>query len=62
MWRGYTRKDNAKRSLISSGSIEGEDFRISVESTRDAIENIFFTVECLKMWAMMSGTDQGKQG
>ena len=60
-WLEYSRNDVAKRALLNCGFIENQDFRISVESTRDAIENIFFTVECLKMWAMMSGTDQGKQ-
>lgn len=61
LWLGYTRKDNAKRSLVGSGFIKGEDFLIREESTSAVIENIFLTVECFKMWSMMSGTEQGKQ-
>lgn len=60
-WLGYSRKDVAKRALLNSGFIKNEDFRISVESTSAAVENIYLTVECLKMWSMMSGTEQGKQ-
>ena len=65
-WLGYTRKDNAKRALLNSGFIENEDFLITEEATTTGIsanlnENIYLTVECLKMWAMMSGTQQGKQ-
>lgn len=66
LWLGYTRKDNAKRSLLNLGFIENKDFLITEEATTTGIsanlnENIFLTVEAFKMWSMMAGTEQGKQ-
>lgn len=65
-WLGYSRKDSAKRALLTAGFVENEDFHIGVEPTTTGIaavvaENIFLSVECFKMWAMMAGTEQGRQ-
>ena len=65
-WIGYSRKDNAKQALLNAGFIENEDLLINQEPTTIGIqanlnENIFLTVECFKMWAMMAKTAQGKQ-
>lgn len=66
LWLGYSRKDNAKRSLINAGFIVDEDYLIQEEPTTTGIsaipnENISLTVECFKMWSMLSGTEQGKK-
>jgi phage anti-repressor protein len=66
-WLGYSRKDNAKRSLENCGFVESVDYqalRIVEElstggSTRKDVLKL--TVDCLKHWAMMSGTEMGKQ-
>lgn len=65
-WLGYSRKDNAKRFLLSCDFSVGTDLLIREEPTTTGIqakpkETICLTVECLKMWAMMSNTEQGKQ-
>jgi phage anti-repressor protein len=72
-WLDYSRKDAAKRVLLNSGFIEGTDFHINEESDNHAglsvqekavlarKENIFLTVDCLKLWAMMAGTQKGKE-
>lgn len=69
-WIGYSRKDSAKRALLEAGFIENEDLHINVEPTTTGIsgirggdvnENISLTIECFKMWAMMSKTSQGRQ-
>ena len=69
-WLKYSRKDVAKRALFNSGFIENQDFRFDVERITtgfsgirggDVNENIYLTVECFKLWSMMSGTEQGKK-
>lgn len=65
-WLQYSRKDVAKKSLLNCGFIENIDFHIETEPTTTGIsaklnENIFLTVECFKMWSMLSGTEQGKR-
>lgn len=64
-WIGYTRKDNAKRALLSCGFEEGIDLLINEElGTLDsprAEECIMLTVDCFKMWAMMAGTEKGRE-
>ena len=65
-WLGYSRKDSAKRALLNAGFIEDQDFHISVEATTTGIsaivnEKVLLTIECFKMWAMMAGTEQGRQ-
>jgi anti-repressor protein len=61
---GYTRKDNAKRAFLNAGFIEGIDYLIYEELPTASVprpaEKISLTVDCLKNWAMMSGTEQGK--
>jgi anti-repressor protein len=68
-WLGFTRKGNAKTSLLNSGFIEGIDYKISILNNKKLEEwtnpkpeqVIHLTVEAFKMWAMMAGTEQGKQ-
>jgi phage anti-repressor protein/phage antirepressor YoqD-like protein len=66
-WLGYSRKDHGKTSLLKSGFVEGIDYQILLErelrpqggfTNRECIS---LTVDCLKHWAMMSGTEMGKQ-
>ena len=69
-WVGYSKKGNAKQSLLNTGFIENVDFLIEKKPTTTAFsgirggdvnENIYLTIECFKMWAMMAKTEQGKQ-
>jgi anti-repressor protein len=63
-WLGYTRKADAKRALLNAGFVEGIDLRITAQLPTASVprpgEKISLTVDCLKSWAMMSGTEQGK--
>jgi phage anti-repressor protein len=64
-WIGYSRKDNAKRALLSCGFVEGIDLLINEElgtlDNPNPEECIMLTVDCLKMWAMMAGTEKGRE-
>jgi phage anti-repressor protein len=64
-WIGYSRKDSAKRALLSFGFIEGIDLHIEVESMEGKFgtpeEYITMSVDCLKMWAMMAATEKGRE-
>jgi phage anti-repressor protein len=76
-WLEFTRKDNAKRSLIECGFIEGVDFcnllpneevEISKPKTASDItkkagvkQDIRLTNECFKTWGMMVATQKGKE-
>jgi anti-repressor protein len=64
-WLGYSRKDNAKTSLFGANFEEGIDFLIEKELGTLAVPRpcgkIWLTVDCLKSWAMMAGTEQGKK-
>jgi anti-repressor protein len=63
-WLGYTRKDNAKRAFLNAGFIEGIDYLIHEELPTASFprpeQKISMTVDCLKNWGMLSGTEQGK--
>lgn len=65
-WLLFSRKDSAKRSFESCGFVEGTDFirfHQNVESgavTRE-LEFIQMTIDCFKSWAMMVGTERGKE-
>ncbi len=72
-WLDYNQKSDAKKALLSCGFTTDIDFRINPQSDNHAglspqekavlarKENIYLTVDCFKMWAMMSGTEKGKQ-
>lgn len=76
-WLEFTRKDNAKRSLIECGFIEGIDFCYSLSDegietsdlkTSKSINKkagetrkIWLTVDCFKTWGMMAATQKGKE-
>lgn len=68
-WLGFSRKDNAKTSLLDCGFIIGDDLLIIQELVIPTVngwvnpnprENIFLTIECFKSWGMMARTEQGK--
>jgi phage anti-repressor protein len=76
-WLGFSRKNNAKQSLLGSGFEEGSDFllilnnqhKIEVETKTSArgrkkgeqVEEIWLTNECFKSWGMMASTEKGKE-
>jgi phage anti-repressor protein len=64
-WIGYFNKPTAKRALLSCGFVEEIDLSIdaalSTASNPRPKECIMLTVDCLKMWAMMAGTEKGKE-
>ena len=65
-WVGYSRKNNAKAALLGAGFLEGTDFQILLINQQNSgrgrpIEQIFLTVDCFKSFAMMAGTDRGRQ-
>jgi anti-repressor protein len=64
-WLGYSQKDKAKRALLNCGFTADIDFTINCELGSLAVprpsEKIYLTTECLKLWGMMAGTEQGKQ-
>jgi phage anti-repressor protein len=76
-WLEFTRKDNAKRSLIESGFVEGIDFCYSlpnegietigmkipksINKKAGETRKIWLTTECFKTWAMMAATQKGKE-
>lgn len=76
-WLEFSRKDNAKRSLIECGFIEGVDFcnllpNEEVEISESKIvsgvtkkagvkQDIRLTNECFKTWGMMAATQKGKE-
>jgi phage anti-repressor protein len=65
-WLDYARKDTAKRAFDKCGFTENLDyqsFRQTVEREIGATvkEVIKLSVECFKTWAMMAGTEKGKQ-
>jgi phage anti-repressor protein len=69
-WLGFSRKDNAKQSLLDCGFIQTVDFLINQELETPTVtgwvnpnpkENIWLTIDCFKTWGMMANTSQGKQ-
>ena len=64
-WIGYSRKDNAKRALLSCGFEVGIDLLIDeglgTLDDPNPEEYITLTVDCFKMWAMMAATEKGRQ-
>ena len=67
-WLGYGRKNNALRAFLSNGFDEGIDFVVllikeqnSEPSEGRPSDDYRLTVDCLKTFAMMAKTEQGKQ-
>jgi phage anti-repressor protein len=63
---GYTRKDNAKRSLLASGYVEGEDFQVFLINEENSKggrpeEKIFLTIDCFKAFCMMARSEAGRE-
>jgi phage anti-repressor protein len=66
VWIGYTRKDNAKSSLLSAGFIDGTDFEILLNNQENSkvgrpSDKIMLTIDCFKSFCMMAGTSKGHQ-
>jgi phage anti-repressor protein len=66
-WLGYSEKSKGKRSLLNCGFVEGVDYQLAISGElrpQGGFTNrefISLTVDCLKHWAMMSGTEMGKK-
>jgi phage anti-repressor protein len=65
-WLDFSNKANAKKAFKLAGFIEDTDFILKDEPTTTGIqahprEIISLSVDCLKMWAMMAGTQKGKE-
>jgi hypothetical protein len=72
-WLGYNKKSDAKEALLSKGFVLGLDMRIDPQSdnheglspqekaVKARKESIWLTVDCFKMWAMMAGTEKGRE-
>lgn len=72
-WLGFSRKNNAKASLLDCGFASGVDLLIEKQSDNHeglsaqekAVaarrEQIHLTTDCFKMWCMMANTDRGKE-
>ena len=65
-WLEYSTKGNGKKSFEKAGFIEGVDFCSFIQNDKRDVgatqrEVIQLTIDCFKMWAMMSGTNKGKQ-
>lgn len=66
-WLEHSRKDNAKRHFLMCGFTEDVDYRLlKVEESAPSgglthREDIDLTVDCFKMWGMMTGTEKGKE-
>ena len=65
-WIGYSRKGAAKEALLNAGFIDGIDFRVFPNDLKNSkvgrpSEQIRLTVDCFKSFAMMAGTEVGRQ-
>ena len=64
-WLDYSRKDVAKRNFLRCNFLEGTDYRsfrtiAEREVGATVTEKMLLTVDCLKVWAMMANTEQGR--
>jgi phage anti-repressor protein len=65
VWLNYSRKDSAKRHFTTCNFAKGSDYmtllkKVEREIGATTTEKILLTVECLKVWAMMANTPQGR--
>lgn len=65
-WVGYSRKGDAKEALLNAGFLVDIDFRIFRNIPKNSkagrpSDVIQLTVDCFKSFAMMAGTEKGKQ-
>lgn len=60
---GYSRKDVAKRALLNSSFISGEDYRVIKKTDKPGrpLEEIRLTVDCAKIFAFLATTPESKQ-
>lgn len=66
VWIGYTRKDNAKSSLLSAGFIDGIDFEVFLNNQENSkvgrpSDKIMLTIDCFKSFCMMAGTSKARE-
>ena len=54
-WLGYSGREYAKGFFLSYGFIEDKDY------TMDEHNIISMSCECLKLWCMLSGTENGRR-
>ncbi len=69
-WLGYSRKDTAKNTLVSTFE-QGVDYIIQLPSETGAVsasgfpafnrQDVYLTVECFKAFVMLAGTAKGKE-
>lgn len=65
-WLGYSRKDNAKANFLKCGFVKALDYEVFRGIQENLVggrpsEEICLTIECLKQWGMMCGTDKGRE-
>lgn len=65
-WLDFSRKDNAKRAFENAGFLDGIDFQVFLNIEENPkggrpSEAISLTVDCFKSFAMMAGTEKGKE-
>lgn len=65
-WISYSKKSHAKVGFETAGFIEGIDFRILPNDRQNSkigrpSKKIRLTVDCFKSWAMMAGTEKGRE-
>jgi phage anti-repressor protein len=65
-WIGYSRKNNAKAAFENAGFLGEIDFQILLINQQKSgrgrrPEKIKLTVDCFKSWAMMAGTQKGRE-
>jgi phage anti-repressor protein len=65
VWLNYSNKSNAKRHFIGCNFAKGTDYGIFIKKEENSVagrptETIKLSIECLKVWAMMANTPQGR--
>ncbi|NER90402.1 antA/AntB antirepressor family protein [Moorena sp. SIO3A2] len=69
VWLEHSTKGNAKRHFEKAGFVEGIDFEVFIQNDKNPkgskggrpSETIMMTVDCFKMWAMMTSTAKGNE-
>jgi phage anti-repressor protein len=65
-WIGYSTKGNAKVAFEAAGFLTGIDFRVFMINHKNPkggrpTQKLSLTVDCFKSWAMMAGTEKGRE-
>jgi phage anti-repressor protein len=64
-WLGISKKNNAKRNFEACGFLKGTDYKVLLNYEQNLYggrpgEIIKLSIDCFKMWGMMSRTEQGR--